>query len=238
MRKLSIVILSAALVAAVAVSLSDAPSVARSAPAPTGTGDKATTRPARSRPSRRPGSRGSGRFGQPLTKEQEQEVLEYLKTKRPELHKQAMSERQRDPRRYRRTIRSMWHFISRMKALPPKLRDAHEVHQATYIRMWQLARELKETKDPSRQKELRKELRDLAERNFDASQIVREHRLSQLSEEIKRLKAELKKRAEDREAVVREMVDRMIRPRRRSPRPDEKPRRPHPASRPVSAPAK
>jgi len=172
------------------------------------------------------------RYGKPLTKEQEEEVLQYLKKKRPDLFQQATSEREKDPRRYQRTIRSMWYFISGLKSLPEPVRDAEEARHMLRIQMWRLAKELKDTQSPGRKKELTKQIHELADKHFDADQIIRQHRLSQLEGYIERLKRELKERAQDRQAVVRETVERMISSAERYRQRSERGPRSRPSSRP------
>jgi len=211
MRRFSIALLAPVTVIAAALAV-NAPQAAWSAD---GKDKAAAPRPpdakrATTRPAGPPGGRSFRRYSKPLTKEQEEEVLAYLKKKRPDLYKQATSQREKDPRRYQRTIRSMWHFISRLKSLPKAVAEAEELRQGLYFRMWRLAKELKDTRDPARQKKLRKQIHELADKRFDADQTIRQHRLSQLEGYIERLKRELKDRADDRKAVVREMVERVI----------------------------
>ena len=244
MRKFLIVILSGVLVAGtMTIARMGGPGVAFSAPDPgKAPGDVRTPRGGRSRgaatrPSSggRRGGPGSRRFGKPLTKEQEQEVLDFLKKERPDFYKKAIEEREKDPKRYQRTIRSMWHFMSRVKNLPKDLRDAYHTSQRSFVEMWRLAKELKDTQDAARKKVLDEKLRSLAEEHFDASQIIREHRLTQLADEIKRLKADLQQRAKDRKAVVRETIERMMSSAERFPGPGgpgPRGRPPHPGSRP------
>jgi len=188
----------------------------------------------------RRGGPGYRRFSKPLTKEQEQEVLDFLKKERPDFYKKAIEEREKDPRRFQRTIRSMWHFMSRVMELPEELRTAYRRAQRSYVDMWRLAKEIRETSDTARKKTLETKIHSLAEEHFDASQIIREHRLTQLAEEIKRLKAELQQRVKDREALVQESVERMMTNAERFPGPGPGPeprghRRP-PDSRPSGPP--
>jgi hypothetical protein len=176
--------------------------------------DRAPGKPgATTRPGPRPGSpQGPSRYRRrPLTEEQEKEVLQYLKKKRPEIYEQVLASREKDPRRYSWTLRSMWFFLSRLKRLPKPVQEAEETRQITHLRMWRLAHQLQGTKNAATRKELEQQMLEQADQNFAAEQIVREHRLTELAEQIKRIKAELKERAEDRKAIVREKVERMKR---------------------------
>jgi hypothetical protein len=160
-------------------------------------------------PSSRPGPSRYRRFSRPLTEEQEQEVLDYLKKKRPELYDQTIESRQKDPRRYQRTMFMIWGWVSRLKKLPENVRDAEERRQAAQLKMYRAARDLQSTKDPAEKKRLEKQLEEQAAVFFDADQIIRGHRLTELAKHIKQLKAELEARAQDRENLIQETVERM-----------------------------
>jgi len=156
----------------------------------------------------------------PLTDEQEKAVLDYLQTKRPEIYKQVMGYRETDPHRFQRATRSMWAFISRIKALPEKVGQAYEARQMAYVRMWRLAREFDATKDPAARADLDKQLLEFAQQQFDADQVIRGHRLAELAEQIARMKADLADREKDRPVIVREIAERM---KKSAARPSETP---------------
>lgn len=253
MRKLLFVTISAALIAALAgKALAGGPKPdepgrsVRRPPEPEG--DRAKGPPSSRSPG--PGAFGPGSGGKrprrrfkPLSKEQEKEVLDYLKKKQPELYKQTLAHREQDVSRYQRAIRWIWHSLERRRHLPEEVSDAYDVRQYSFVRMWRLAKELHEARDDATKKDLGKRLRVLAEKLFDADQIIRGHRLKLLEDQIKHLKEELKERAQNRSVVIEEDLERMkeqaerMGPHRRGPgsrpsgpssRPGESPRRgPH-----------
>jgi ribosomal protein L17 len=145
----------------------------------------------------------------PLNDEQLKTVLDYLQAKRPEIYKQVMGYRETDLRRFYRATRSMWNFISRIKSLPEKVGQAYEARQMAYVRMWRLAREFDATKDATVRADLDKQLLEFAQQQFDADQIIREHRLTELAEQITRMKADLAEREKERPNIVREIAERM-----------------------------
>jgi len=75
-----------------------------------------------------------------LTAQQEKEVLDYLKSRRPEIHKEILAQREKDPSRFRRTLRSIYPFIVRMRKLPEPIGQAYETLQQTHVSLWRLAR--------------------------------------------------------------------------------------------------
>ena len=241
MRKLSIVLLTSGLAAAcIAAWTFNRP---RAAVGAATSGAKAETTGPRTPdgPTTRPSAGGPSRYSRysrsrPLTEEQEKEVLEYLKEKRPDLHKQAMEYREEDPDRYSRMIRPMHYFIQGIKGMAPELREAHEIRQSTRLDMWRLARELIETKDDRRKKEIRLQMHEQADKNFDAEQTVRQDRLRQLAEQIKQMQEDLKERARDRETVIVETVERMISSAEAYQERSERDGRQHPGPRPDGPP--
>jgi hypothetical protein len=78
-----------------------------------------------------------------------------------------------------------------------------------YVRMWRLAREFDATKDPAARADLDKQLLEFAQQQFDADQVIREHRLTELAEQIARMKTDLADREKDRSTIVREIAERM-----------------------------
>lgn len=146
--------------------------------------------------------------GRPVTKEQEDEVLAYLKEKDQDTYESFVKSRQSDPYRYRMDVASMWHWLSRTKTMPDHVRDAHEAYRFTTLRMWRAARELAGATDATRKAALEAELQELGEKRFQAEQVIRDHRLTELAEQIKRLRAELDERAQNRKILIQEMIAR------------------------------
>jgi len=182
------------------------------------TGSKRSARPEKppaargaptTRPSPAPGPRRRRRF-KPLTEEQEKEVLDYLKGKRPDYYKRVLEYRQSDTRRYHRAIGSMWQFISWTKRMPKKLREAYETLQKTDIDMWRLAREIQGTKDATAKQNLQRRLRKLGTQRFDARHTILEYRLKHMEDQIEQLKGELKDRLTRRKALIEESIERFL----------------------------
>lgn len=219
MRKCWMLILAGALAMAVVARLAGlAPSVARSAQgpaapgAPTPAAGAVSKAPAETDEPFGPDDEAMARHTtivKPLTDEQQKAVLDYLKAKRPEICKQVLGYRETDIRRFHRATRSMWNFISRIKSLPEKVGQAYEARQMAYVRMWRLAREFNAAKDPAARGDIEKQLLEFAQQQFDADQVIREHRLTELADQIARLKAELADREKDRSVIVREIAERM-----------------------------
>ena len=180
----------------------------------TAAAEKPTTRPAGA--AQRPGVSGSDsskgfRSPMKLTPEQEQEVLDYLKSRRPEIYEAVIAQREKDPPRYRRTLRSVYPFVTRVRKLPEDVAKAYEGLQQTHVALWRLAREYANADSPEKKLEIENSMKEQARRQFEADQLVRRHRLAELEDQIRNLKAELDQRAKDGDTLIHETVERFKR---------------------------
>lgn len=153
------------------------------------------------------GFRGSVR----LTAEQEKEVLDYLKSRRSEIYEEVIAQREKDPSRFRRTLGRIYPFIVRMRKLPEPVAEAYEALQQTHVNLWRLARDYNSADTADRKRDVESRMLAQARKQFEAEQLVRGHRLADLEEQIRDLKAELAQRAKDRETVIKETIDRFKR---------------------------
>jgi len=165
-----------------------------------------------------------------LTAEQEKEVLAYLKSRRPQIYKEVVAQQQKDPMRYRRTLGRIYPFIVKMRKLPEPVALAYETLQQTHVNLWRLAREYNSAKNADKKRDIESRMLSQARKQFEAEQLVRGHRLADLEEQIRNLKAQLAQRASDRETVIQETLDRFKRGAKRYRKPGQKtdhPRPPH-----------
>jgi len=174
------------------------------------------------RPATRPGATGhrSGsdsdgsrafRGSMKLTAQQEKEVLDYLKSRRPEIYKEVLAQREKAPLRFRRTLRSIYPFVVRMRKLPEPIAQAYEELQQTHVSLWRLAREYNAADSADKKRDVESRMLAQARKQFEAEQLVRGHRLAELEKQIRNLKAELDRRAKDRETVIEETINRFKR---------------------------
>jgi len=147
-----------------------------------------------------------------LAPEQEEELLEFLRDKSPERHEHLLSLREADERAYRRTARALYLFMRRVKALPAHVQGPYIEMTDLTVEMWKRAQALRDLTDPQEKARHLAELRELAARRFDAEQVVREHRIAQLEEEIAHLRQQWKERSANRRQAIEESVSRFLRP--------------------------
>ena len=79
--------------------------------------------------------------------------------------------------------------------------------QQSRLVLWRLAREYAKADTPARKQQLESSLREQAAKQFQADQIIRRHRLSELEEQIRQLKSELDQRAKDSNSIIQETVE-------------------------------
>jgi len=192
---------------------------ARPTTRPAGTGHRGALNPVGARPMR---------TATKLTEEQEKEVLAYLKSRRPEIYNEVLAQQQKDPVRYRQTLGRIYPFIVKMRRLPVQVALAYETLQQTHVNLWRLAREYNAADTADKKQDVESRMLNQARKQFQAEQLVRGHRLADLEEQIRNLKAELAQRANDRETVIKETLDRFKRGAKRYRKPGEKTDRPRP----------
>ena len=182
-----------------------------------------------------PGARPSGRSARSvgpdryrsrmtLTDEQTEALLAFLKDRRPDLRERLVGLREKDPRAYRRLLRTTWWWYLRWKDAPADVQNHAIEEEVSRIQIWKLAGAIRKTENEGERKRLAVQLREAVTRNFQAEQKVREYRLKQLAERLKQLRDELKQRSERQETIIGERVERYLKgemgpSRHRGPRP-------------------
>ncbi|HAU38787.1 MAG TPA: hypothetical protein DCX07_13855 [Phycisphaerales bacterium] len=154
-----------------------------------------------SRAERREGP-GNGPGAQAVTSEQETKALAALKKYRPLYHQRLMTLKASNPGIYRRYLAWVWQWYQDIENMPEKVRQAVSAKQDAEVRIGQILREYRDSSSDSERAELKSKLRAVMAEHFDAEQVEREWRLSQLEDRIKRLRAELKERIERREKII------------------------------------
>ena len=156
-------------------------------------------------PARRPRPR--------LTAEQEAEVLEFLKQRRPEQYQQLIKMRGEDDAGYHRSLRAVEGFLRRWRNLPEKIRESTLRERDARIRALQMVKQFQQAKDPADQARLRGELRQAVAELFEAEQVIREHRLAELEAQIAELRKELESRRARGAQGLDERVEQLLQSR-------------------------
>lgn len=135
------------------------------------------------------------------------ELLEKVREKHPEKFDHLMRLRDEDPKAFRHAMRRVRAHMGmdgdaddpqlraekeKMRGLREEMRDAIAAYRAA------------EGEDKDR---ARDEVSELAEEIFDAKQSHRQRRLERIRSHVDELEAEIKERAENREALIEEWID-------------------------------
>ncbi len=165
------------------------------------------SRPSGLRGPRRPTTQARHRG---LSEAQEKELLAVLKDKRPDLYKRLIDQQKANRPSYRWTLQMMWRWYERWKHLPKEIQDAAIEEMEMKVEAWRLAREMQKGDSVGEKEQIMTKLRGVVGKQFDAEQTVRGYRLTQLEEQLKRAREELKARAKRRAEVIDELVERVI----------------------------
>jgi len=166
-----------------------------------------TARPASGQDDTPRSSHGSKGGRSRITPEQEQELLDSIKDKRPELYEQAVGLKKTDPEKYRRILYMLQWSQRRLRGMPEDVRRRVQAEMDARLKVSRLLRGIRATDDEPKRKPLIKQLKVAVAEHFDAEQKGREGRLTMLEEQIKRLRTEMEQRAKDRDRIITDRVE-------------------------------
>ena len=172
-------------------------------------------RPGRGPGSRRPdGSNGRGRGYRRrfvrLTKEQETELLKHLEKHQPRVLKHLTGLRDKDERSYRYYLSRAWGAYRRLKELPEDLRKKIMAKDEARRKVFHLLRAIHEAETDAEKKRLAGELRAPVTVQFEVEQAEAQYRLTQLAKEIERVREEIKARLAQRDKIIAERIERLM----------------------------
>ncbi len=157
-----------------------------------------------------------------VSEEKEQQVLKFLKNKKPALHKQLLQIKANSPRRYYWLILEQSRWLQRYETMPAEVRQAMLTQYDQRLRILQLRRAAAQARRQKDQPELEKieqQLEVSVAEHFDASQIIRKHTLEVLRKRIESIQEEIKSRDRRRKQLIQDEINNIVRPqsnRRRS----------------------
>ncbi len=143
-----------------------------------------------------------------MTPEQEKATLAFLQEYFPDDYDNALRLQTADRRAYERLMRARWWFSQNLKRYPQDMRGAYIEQYRTTAEIWRICRKLPEVRDDARRQALESQLSEAAVRLFDAEQVIRRYRLTQLAERLVQLRKELKRRADERDQEIPKLLQR------------------------------
>lgn len=177
---------------------------------------------------------GEGGHSPRLAPEQEQQVLDFLKANRPEQYAQLTKLRDASPDRYNRAMRVISRWMESMEDMPETVKAAAFARQDAQVEIADLVPQVHAATDPAAKADLTAKLRAAVNRQLDAEQTLREHRLSLLHKQVLQMQEELQKRREQRAQMVEEQVEMYLKsaPPRKTGEHSDRPDRPDRLDRP------
>lgn len=150
-----------------------------------------------------------------VTKETEQQVLKFLKSKKPGLHRQLLRLKEQTPRRYYWLILEQSRWLKRYETMPAEVRQAMLTQYDQRLRILQLRKAAVQARRQKDQQELEKieqQLEVSVAEHFDAAQTIRKHTLQVLRKRIESIEEEIKSRDRRRKELIEEEINSIVRP--------------------------
>jgi len=183
-----------------------APSVSAVASAPATTSPTAT-QSAASHPS-----------GGPIVKvsdkseaEMEKEMMDTLSRRLPLRHERLIKLKAANSKEYDQYRQKMMDWYKDWRCMPPAVQDTQIREQLLKVRAWQIVDRLRNSPPAHEAQKLRAELREIVSDHFDAEQKMMEHRLTVLEDDINRLHKKLHERSAERERLIQERAEKLLR---------------------------
>ncbi len=145
-----------------------------------------------------------------LTDSQQAELLEQIKAHRPEEYEQLMKMKESQPRRYRWILAERWRWYQRYKSMPASVQKALLTQYEARVRIARIRKALVDDPSDQQRQTLAAELKTQVAALFDANQTIRTHFLKKLEEKLERFRKELDDRAEQRDKLVSEHVQKIL----------------------------
>ena len=145
-----------------------------------------------------------------VNEQQEAELLGALADKRPDEARRLRKLKEENPREYRFALVAAWKQYQTWKDLPPEVQKMFASQQQARLDAWRVSRDFFSAKDPNQKERIRARLMEILGVEFDAEQGVREFRLGQLEDQLKRLRAELRDRADRRAQVIEQNLQDLL----------------------------
>lgn len=146
---------------------------------------------------------------QPLTDDQEAELLEALGSRFPHRREELLALKKEKPEIYVHVIARLWHWYEEWQRLPDEAKELAMQEQELNIQAVKLAREwhLAEGDD---QQAIEEKLRDVLAKKFDVAQKLREVRLAAMQKQIEELRKENADRSKKRDEIIEEQLTRAL----------------------------
>ena len=145
-----------------------------------------------------------------LTAEQEDELLGAIEHRFPHRHRQLVELKESNPERYHEVIAQWWHRYQDWQEMGEELGELAAAKQELAIRSLRLARLWRQAADADEKEEIAERLRSVLAEKFDVEQLYHEKRLQEMQEQIENLRTQLASRAQRRDEIIQQELDRKL----------------------------
>lgn len=159
-------------------------------------------------------------------------ILEHIRHQRPELHERLMDLRREDPDRFHAELREIVGHQHRepepahlrMRISPrfngeeidrsesPEHRMLARRDEEFNVRSEELAERIRETKQPERKEQMKRELRELLAQHFEVRMAIRKLEIKEISRHLDELHERLKRRQERKDELIERRMHELLRP--------------------------
>ena len=157
-------------------------------------------------------TRGPGIF-RDVSEEELEAILAFAREHLPWISEALEEARTSDPERFRAICRRLRFEIGQLRALkasdPEAFQKALEEKRLQFVAR-QLAARVRDAETDEERQTLREKLRETVARLVDAELVTREAQIRLLAKRLENLRAELKERASQREAVIEKHLEEML----------------------------
>jgi hypothetical protein len=141
-----------------------------------------------------------------VTRDQEEQTLEFFKAMGSEKHDQLVALRETNPATYQSMIRSWYYWVAAIKRAPEKYWKAYVIQQESFTRASRLVERLRQAADETQRAALIDDLRKEVSQLVDAQVLIREHGLEQLRDRLAQLQADLVRNQQNRSQIIQESL--------------------------------
>lgn len=146
----------------------------------------------------------------PLTEQRIEELLEIVRSERPEMHTRLIEARQSRPGMFDMMMRRIDAAVRRLEDMPPELRKIHRRQRDIRIQQFRLLKAYRQAGDETGRRRLREQIARTVEEEFEIRLHLDAHRLDQLARRLEQLRQQNAERARQRDRLVRQRTERLV----------------------------
>ncbi len=142
----------------------------------------------------------------------EEQLLAILQHRDPASYQAVLKLKETDPAEYRRFVNRVSIWMEGIKDLPPEVAEANKTLQETRVKLWRLGQLIRQMAPKKVRPRIIEEIRQAAERQFDAELVLLQYRIKHLRVDIDRIEKKVQERSSQRDKCIQERIERILHP--------------------------